>query len=277
LFVRTRFTPSDSVASAYDAILLDLDGTVYVGDRPTPGASEVIATLRASGKHILFLTNDPRFGPAKFVEKLAGFGIAAKEAEMLPVARAVAEALVARGLVGRTACVIGNPLMAAEVAAVGLTVLDGDAAAEAEVVVVGTDDSIGYHDLRRAATAARRGGPFFAANRDPHFPMPGGPWPGNGAILAAVEVASERRAEVIGKPERGMFEAALRLLPPEARCLMVGDRLDADVIGGTEAGMATAVVLTGTTRREDLAGAVPRPTYVLDDLRGLLDRPGDAG
>jgi ribonucleotide monophosphatase NagD (HAD superfamily) len=102
------------------------------------------------------------------------------------------------------------------------------------------------------------------------MPMPGGPWPGTGAVLAAVETASGATAEIGGKPERHLFEAARRRLGAGGRIAMVGDRLASDVEGGRRAGLETVLVLTGATEREEAEAASPPPDHVLEDLRDLL-------
>jgi ribonucleotide monophosphatase NagD (HAD superfamily) len=102
------------------------------------------------------------------------------------------------------------------------------------------------------------------------MPMPGGAWPGTGAVLAAVETASGRRAEIGGKPERQLFEMAVEAIGRPRRVAMVGDRIASDIDGGRAAGLATVLVLTGSSSREDAEAAQPPPDHVLDSLAGLL-------
>ena len=127
-----------------------------------------------------------------------------------------------------------------------------------------------YEELLTAALALQRGAALFATSRDPNLPMPGGLWPGTGAILAAVETATGRTAEVGGKPERRMFEMARGLIAGAERVAMVGDRIASDVEGGRRAGLATILVLSGATSREEAERADPPPDLVIDDLTGLL-------
>jgi len=141
--------------------------------------------------------------------------------------------------------------------------------AQAEVVSVGGDLSFSYGDLRDAVRGVLGGAPLYGSNRDRTFPTEGGPAPAAGPAVAAVEYATDTVARCAGKPERAMFDEARRLLG-DGRYLMVGDRLDADVAGGAAAGMDTALVLTGSATRQDLArwtGA--RPTHVLGSLAEL--------
>jgi HAD superfamily hydrolase (TIGR01450 family) len=143
-------------------------------------------------------------------------------------------------------------------------------ATRADVVVVGGHEAFGFEELKIASQAVQRGAELIGATRDPTFPMPDGPWPGTGAVLAAVEVAAGRRAaRVVGKPEPAMYEAARDRLGP-GRCLGVGDRLDVDVAGARRAGMDSALVLTGGTSRAEADAADPRPTHVADSLAALV-------
>jgi HAD superfamily hydrolase (TIGR01450 family) len=143
------------------------------------------------------------------------------------------------------------------------------------VVVAGTDDLV-YDDLRVAALALRRGADFIATSRDPTHPMPDGLWPGTGAILAALEYATERTAAIVGKPEPQLVLTALDRLG-EGRTLAVGDRLDTDVAGAAKAGVDAALVLSGGTSAEEVAaigGDDPRPVAIADTL-GLLVLGGE--
>ena len=111
---------------------------------------------------------------------------------------------------------------------------------------------------------------LLATSHDPTMPMPGGEWPGTGAVLAAVETASGRTAEIAGKPERHLFEMALEAIGRPGRVAMIGDRVSSDVAGGKAAGLATILVLSGTTNRAEAEAAEPRPDHVVESLAGLL-------
>jgi glycerol 3-phosphatase-2 len=227
--------------------------------------------MRERGKEVLFLTNDPRSSREQYAEKLRGLGVDCDRSEVLTAGAATAEHVARQaGAPGGSAFVIGTPALKEEVAAVGLAVTDGDDGSEADVVVVGGHDGFDYTELRIASQAVRRGARFYATGRDATFPMPGGSWPAAGSILAAVETASGRRAHVVGKPEPDMFRIARDLIPEARRCLVVGDRLDSDIAGGRRAGLATALVLTGSTTEEEAASADPAPDFVIPDLRALV-------
>ena len=259
------------LAQRYEQFILDLDGCVWVGGDPTPGAVEAIETLREGGKRLAFATNDARSAGEDYVTRLWGHGIKASLADVVTVGGAL-QHLLAETRSGRTAFVIGTPSLHRHVTEAGLRVLNGtDLASRAEVVVVAGTEQFDYDDLRNAALAARRGADLLATARDPTYPQPDGPWPGTGAILAAVETASGRTAEIVGKPEPQLFLTALDRLG-DGRTLVVGDRLDTDIAGAASAKLDAALVLTGDTRREDVDGSVPQPVAIAENLAGLMLR-----
>ena len=153
----------------------------------------------------------------------------------------------------------------------GLKVLNGtEFASRVDVVVVGGTDDMHYDDLRTASLAVRRGAELLATGRDPTLPMPEGFWPGTGAILAAVETASEAKALIVGKPQPQILFTALDRLG-EGRTLVVGDRLDSDVAAARAAGLDAALVLSGGATREAAAAAPdPGPVAVAATLADLV-------
>lgn len=253
----------------FDGLIIDLDGVVWVGAAAVPGSAAAIAELRTRGVQLLFLTNDPRSSRAEYVTRLAAIGIAAEESEIVSVGSALASFVREREGMGTTAFVIGSPSLKGELARAGLEVLDGDTGRKAEIVAVGGHDAFNYDELRIATQAVRRGARLYAAGRDATFPMPDGPWPGSGSIVAAVEVAGGKAAIAVGKPEPFIFEVARSLLVGCRRVAIVGDNLAADIAGGKRAGLTTILVLSGTSTRDDIAGAEAAPDFVLPDLAAL--------
>jgi HAD superfamily hydrolase (TIGR01450 family) len=260
-----------ALVRSYDQLVLDLDGCVWVGREAIPGSVEAIEALRLAGKRIAFVTNNPRRSAEEYVRKLWGLGVRASAADVVTVGGAVQHLLAERPS-GRTAFVIGSDVLVRHVADAGLRVLNGtDLDSRAEVVVVGGTERFAYDDLKTACLALRRGADFVATSRDPTHPQPEGLVPGTGAILAAVEYGSGRRAEIVGKPEPRLLVTALDRLG-EGRTLVVGDRLDTDVAAAVRAGLDAALVRSGGTRREEAreAPADARPTVVADDLAALV-------
>ena len=261
--------PLSSIAATYDQFILDLDGSVWIGEEPTPRAVEAVEALRDGGKEIAFATNDPRSATEDYVARLWKIGIRASLRDVVTVGGAV-QHLLAETRSGRTAFVIGTEALRRHVTDAGLKLLNGtDLASRAEVVVVGGTEQLTYEDLRVASLAARRGADLLATARDPTYPQPDGLWPGTGAILAAVEVASERTAEIVGKPQPQLLLTALDRLG-EGRTLVVGDRIDTDLAAAAAARLDAALVLSGGTPREALNGFEPPPVAVTETLADLL-------
>jgi 4-nitrophenyl phosphatase len=255
--------------NSFDHFLIDLDGVVYVGDRLTPRAAEVLDQIGKSGKTRLFLTNDPRYSTDQYAEKFNRLGIPAKESEFLTSARAAALYLQSEGSGGEI-YVVGSEGLRREIEAAGGKILRGAAGIEAKWVVVGGHQDFHYEELKIATLAIRRGAAFIATNRDATFPMPDGLWPGTGSVVAAIEVATGVGPIVVGKPEKRIFEIALALFPSRGRSVMIGDRLDSDILGGRRAGLATILVLSGCTTEEAARCGPIRPDHILPDLSGLL-------
>jgi HAD superfamily hydrolase (TIGR01450 family) len=253
--------------TALDGLVVDLDGVVWVGTSAVPGSVAALEQLRKRLR-VVFVTNDPRGSRTDYVAQLRALGIDADEREIVTSSSALAS-LLADERRGSTAFVIGSPALRAEVAAAGLRLLTDDAARDAEVVVVGGHAGFDYGELRLAGQALRRGAALFATGRDAVFPMPDGPWPGTGAVLAAVETAGGKKATVVGKPEPLIFEHARSLLAECRRVAIVGDNLASDIVGGHRAGLTTILVLTGNATEADVEGAAVRPDVVLPDLAAV--------
>jgi glycerol-1-phosphatase len=255
------------LADPYDAILLDLDGVLYRWPEPIDGAAGAVRALRDAGKRIAFVTNNSSRAPAQVAERLASVAVDAKPEEVVTSALATATMLSERGV--RSAFVVGEEGLLRALADVGIRAV-GASSPEVDVVVVGFDRGADYAKLKDASVLVQRGVPLVASNADPSFPAPGGEsWPGAGALLAAIETTTGTRGEVVGKPEPPLFERALASAGG-GRPLVVGDRLDTDIAGAVRLGWDSALVLTGDADREDVEGSPWTPTFILDDLSGLV-------
>jgi glycerol 3-phosphatase-2 len=261
--------PLTPLTAGYDQFILDLDGCVWIGDEPTAGAPAAVAALREAGKRVAFATNDSRSAAEDFVARLWRLGMKASLRDVVTVGGAV-QHLLAETRSGRTAFVIGTPSMRRHVADAGLKVLNHtDLASRAEVVIIAGTEELVYDDLRNATLAVRRGADFLATARDPTYPQPDGLWPGTGAILAAVEYASARKAMVVGKPEPQLFLTAIDRLG-DGRTLVVGDRVEADLAAAARAGLDAALVLTGGATPAEAEEAEPGPVAVGETLARLI-------
>lgn len=253
----------------FAAYLFDLDGTVYVGSELLEGADRAISSLRAAGREVMFLSNKPIATRAAYADKLSRLGIPTPEEAVLNSSLATAKWLAAE-MPGARAYVIGEAPLIADLLAAGIRPVNEPL--ETDVVVVSWDRDFSYRKLDEAVQALLRGARLVATNPDAACPMPGGGFvPDCGAIAAAVEAASGRRVEAYaGKPSLLLAELALERLGVAASdCLMVGDRLETDVVFGRNAGMGTALVLTGAGRLTPPEEAPARPDFVLESIAEL--------
>lgn len=258
------------LADRFDGFLIDLDGVVWIGREPMPGSAETLQALLGTGKRLVFVTNNPGKHPAAYAERLREMGVAVDEARIVTAGMVVARLAGEAAGSGGSAFVIGAPALKEMAAAAGARVLEGEEAREADAVVVSGHRGFDYDELLTAKRALDRGAALFATSHDPTMPFPGGEVPGTGAVLAAVETASGKRATIAGKPERHLFEMAREALGECETVAMVGDRISSDIEGGRRAGLETILVLSGTTTREQAEAADPAPDFVLEDLSGLL-------
>ena len=260
-----------SLVDGYDLVILDLDGVVYLGDRPVARAVEAVSELRRRGVPVVFVTNNASRRSTEVAALLSGLGIPADATEVLTSAQAAAEVIAERYPARTPVLVVGADALRDEVAAVGLEPVDRADGAP-PVVVQGYAAGVGWAQLAEASVAIRAGASWVVTNTDATLPSPRGPLPGNGALVAALRTALDRAPDlVVGKPGPALFQTAARHAGAR-RPLVVGDRLDTDVAGARRAGYDSLLVLTGVTDAEALRSAPEdqRPTHVATDLSGLF-------
>ncbi len=269
-------TGAAPLAGRYRSVALDLDGTIYLEDQVVPGAPEAIRGVRELGVRVAFVTNNAMRPPAAVVEKLSRLGVKATVEEVLTSSQAVVRLLGGEsGLRGRGVLVVGGAGLREALSGAGATLLDPEAWRDAEIVVAGLDPELTYERVRAASLAIAAGARFVGSNADASLPTPEGPWPGAGSVLALLSTATGARPEIAGKPRRALFETVADALGPGPR-LMVGDRVDTDLVGAQALGWATALVLTGVTRPSALLDVEVVPDHLLADVGGLLQPPGPA-
>ena len=259
------------LAECYDAFLIDLDGVVWRGDTPIPKADRTIATLREQDKRIVFITNNSSKTPRDYAVKLMRMNIPTGPEDIVTSGHAVTAKLERLELKpGARVHVLGGEGLARVLASERFVPTTD--ATDVEAVVIGWKRDLTFEDIRRAADLARDGLPLIASNSDATYPADEGRvLPGTGAILAAVETASGRKATVVGKPRPELFELALERADVDAhRALVVGDRPETDLVGARAAGIPCALVLSGVTDERSLSRLVPVPEDILDDLSDLV-------
>lgn len=254
----------------FRAVIFDLDGTIYLGERLIPGAQEAVQRLRVSGLRVVFLSNKPTDTRTTYAEKLTCLGIPAGAADVINSSLVATRYLQGR-MPGARLHVIGEPPLLEELRQGGFSMARSPQ--ETDAVIIALDRTMDYPKLHFAHHAVRHhGAVMVATNPDAFCPADGDEFPDAGGTIALLEATTGKKVGVVvGKPSRIMVDEILgHLGHPPAACLMVGDRLETDVAMGRAAGMATALVLTGVTRREELAAAPVRPDYVLESIQDLL-------
>ena len=243
---------------------------LYLGGDPVPHAAASVEAARTAGLRAAYVTNNASRRPAVVAEHLRELGIAADPADVVTSAQAAARWLAERLPAGSAVLVIGTEGLADEIAAAGLLPVrradDGPAA-----VVQGLAPETSWRDLAEAAVALRAGALWVAGNTDSTYPSLRGPLPGNGSLVAALVAATGGAPVFVGKPEPELHRESVERVGAQ-RPLVVGDRLDTDVLGAVRGGADSLLVLTGVVDREQLLAAPlgMRPTYVAADLRALL-------
>lgn len=265
--MRESLTPTQY----YDAYIFDLDGTVYLGNALLPHAGETILHLRARDKRTVFLSNNPTHTRFEYAEKLTRLGLPTSPDDIINSSVVMVDFLQ-RTMPRARLFVIGEEPLCHDLRAAGFTLTEN--ARETDAVIASFDRTFVYRKLQIAFDAIRAGARFFATNADRYCPVPGGGEPDAAAIIAAVEACTDTRVQaVVGKPSQYMTDAILHLLQiAPGHCIMTGDRLETDVQMGLNAGMASALTLTGATTRTMLAQSAVHPTFVIESLADLIPR-----
>ncbi|MDP8971741.1 MAG: HAD-IIA family hydrolase [Actinomycetota bacterium] len=271
---RTLDTSVDALAHLRRArgFIFDMDGVLYRGGKRLPGVNDLFNALELRERTIVLATNNSMATPATYVQRLAKMQIDVAEANILTSGSATAAYLKEVIPAGSGVYVIGMPALRELIFADGTfkPVQFGEEPVAA--VVVGLDLQFTYDKLRLATSAIRAGARFIATNSDATLPTEDGLQPGAGSLIAAIATASGTQPVVVGKPEPLMVHEALRLFNLEAsEAVMIGDRLDTDILAGKRAGILTALVLTGVSTRDDLADSEILPDLVFSDLPAMLE------
>jgi glycerol-1-phosphatase len=258
------------LADAYDTAIFDLDGVVYIGGEPVAESTRHIADAVAAGMKAAFVTNNASRRPDQVARRLRRIGVDCTGEDVVTSAQAAARLVAGRVPAGSRVLVVGGEGLVSALAEHGLKAvsrLDDRPAA----VVQGFHPDVGWRLLAEGAAAVTAGLPWIASNPDLTVASTRGPLPGNGLLVEVIARTTGRSPQVAGKPETPLLEETLLRVGAD-RPLMVGDRLDTDIEGAVRCGIDALLVMTGVTDVVTLAAApaARRPTYVADDLGGLL-------
>ena len=253
------------------AYIFDMDGVLYRGSRALAGGREILETLGASGKPAMLATNNSMATPESYTVKLGKMGIDVAPDRILTSGTATADYLTEALTAGAGLYVVGMPALSEQI--FGRTTFHPvDPRQEVPAaVVVGLDLTFTYEKMKLAMASILAGSTFVATNSDATLPTEHGFDPGAGSILAGIELATGQHPTVIGKPSpRTLLRAASQLGADPSETVMVGDRLDTDILAGERAGMLTVLLLTGVSSRADTVEGTIVPDLIFDDLTGLL-------
>ncbi|HEY6932994.1 MAG TPA: HAD-IIA family hydrolase [Marmoricola sp.] len=247
--------------------LTDMDGVLVHEEQPIPGAQEFIEALKSSGRPFLVLTNNSIFTPRDLRVRLLAGGIDAPEESIWTSALATAQFLDDQRP-GGSAYVVGEAGLTTALHAIGYVMTDRSP----DYVVLGETRTYSFEAITRAIRLVEAGARFIATNPDPSGPSPQGTLPATGSVAALISTATNRRPYYIGKPNPLMMRSALnRLQAHSETTVMIGDRMDTDIVSGLEAGMRTVLVTSGSTRPEQVEHFPYRPTRVVDSIADLVD------
>jgi len=262
-----------SLLEKYRVFLVDLDGVIYLLDQAIKGSPEAINGIVNVGCKVLFLTNNSIHTPKHYAKKLKNFGISVTPEQVITSSIATREYLRKNYMTnGLKAYIIGEEGLRREVASLGIEIVSEAEAEGVNFVIVGLDRSFNFEKLKAACIGIRSGGILIGTNSDATYPTPLGLWPGAGAILAAVKTAGGSEPVILGKPNPLMIEIALdRTNAKSDDVLLIGDRLETDILAGIRAGLDTLLVLSGVSKREDVEKSGIKPTYIMDSISGLFE------
>lgn len=242
--------------------ICDMDGVIYHGNRLLPGVKEFVAWLYQEKKNFLFLTNSSERSPKELQQKLARMGLDVDESHFYTSALATAK-FIARQTPGGSAYVIGGAGLIMALHDAGITMNDYDP----DYVIVGEGNAYNYENILKAVHLVQKGARLIGTNSDITAPSEDGHIPACGAMVAPIEMATGQSAYFVGKPNPLMMRTGLRILGVHSEdAVMIGDRMDTDMVAGIETGLDTALVLSGVSTREDVLKFPYRPRLILNGV-----------
>ncbi len=248
-------------------IICDMDGVIYHGNQILPGVKEFVDWLYQEDKNFIFLTNSSQLTPKEYSQKLSSMGLDVDASHFYTSALATA-AFVKSQSPESTAYVIGAHGLLNALYDAGITINETDP----DYVIVGESDSYGYDNIVKAVTLVNQGARLIGTCSDLTGPSEQGIIPACRSLIAPIEYATGRSAYFIGKPNPLMMRTALRMLGAHSEeTVIIGDRMDTDMIAGIETGMDTALILSGVTQRQDVEKFPYRPRLILS---GVGEIPG---
>lgn len=249
-----------------EGFIIDMDGVLYHGNRLLEGALEFVDWLKANNKKYLFLTNSSERSPRELSQKLARLGIAVEEEHFYT--SAIATAIFLASQTPRcSAYIIGEPGLINALYDVGITMND----VSPEYVIIGETRTYNFEKIEKAVQLIQRGAKFIGTNPDVTGPTEKGMMPATGALAVPIEIATGKHAYYVGKPNPLMMRHALKKLGIDYKAtIIVGDRMDTDIVAGMESEIDTILVLSGVTNQDNIQNFSFRPTYIYDTVGDII-------
>lgn len=249
------------------ALILDMDGVLWRGSQPIGNLAEIFYEIARKGLKVIMATNNATRTPESYVGRLYGYGVTIEPWQVIHSGEVAAHYLKNIHPDGGPVFIVGEEGLVQALEAQGFWQAEKDVLA----VVAAMDRKITYEKLSRATLLIRTGAPFIGTNPDRSFPTPEGQAPGAGSILALLQTASDQPPLIMGKPQTAIYEAALERLGASAEeTLVVGDRIETDIVGAQQMGCPTALVLSGVTTPEQAQAWRPHPDLIVEDLAAVI-------
>ena len=250
------------------ALVIDVDGVLWHGKQPLPGVPAFFDFLSAHKIDFIIATNNSARPASDITNRLMRMGVTIADDQILTSAEATARSLPRIAPNAKRVLVVGGDGLVNALKQSGYEIVERDA----DAVIAGLDLTLSYEKLKRASFEIRHGAKFIGTNGDKTFPLEEGVAPGAGAILAAIQTATDVAPIVVGKPERAMFDIAIeKMRATHETAAMLGDRLDTDIDGAQRAGLKSILVMTGVTTPDILAGSSVKPDWIYDNLVALQE------
>ncbi len=251
-------------------LIIDMDGVLWHGIQPIPGLIEFFQTLRSKHMRFILATNNASLTPEQYVIKLAGMGVAVELKEIMTSALATALYLSEQANPATTRVYVVGEDGAQQALSKSGFILTGLYEMGADYVVCGKDETLTWQKLATATLNIRAGAKFIGTNADTTLPTERGLTHGNGAILAALEIATGVTPICVGKPEPIMYQQSIALLGLEpAEIVAIGDKMGTDILGAVRTGIRSILVLTGVSDLDELKTTDYQPTWVMQDIREI--------
>jgi 4-nitrophenyl phosphatase len=251
------------------SLIIDMDGVIWKSNQPIGNIAEIFSTIRSLGLQFCFATNNSTKTQDQYKQKLQHLGIEVEQSQIITSSIATVNELKKTFPNGSPIYAVGENGLISDLIDAGFQPDEENAVA----VVAGLDSGFTFEKLRKATLLIRNGASFYGTNPDKSFPTPEGITPGAGAILAAIETATDTKPIISGKPFPMMLEIALSKMDTTPQhTLMIGDRLETDILAGQNAGCKTALVLSGISTQSEAENWKPKPDLIFSSLEELINQ-----